>query len=94
MSNPDRFAIEHANLIARHLPPTMKAGETHAELSRQAREFREALAAEETEEIAARAVANARGDVIPYLPFDTAGTKALVRKLDIHLIPYLALIYL
>jgi hypothetical protein len=28
------------------------------------------------------------------LPFDGPGTKRLLRKLDLHLIPFLALIYL
>jgi hypothetical protein len=33
-------------------------------------------------------------DAVSSVPFDQVATKRLLRKLDIHLIPFLALIYL
>jgi hypothetical protein len=41
-----------------------------------------------------KSVATSSTDIPQSLPFDHAATKRLLRKLDYHLIPFLALIYL
>jgi hypothetical protein len=100
MAVPNRFNIEHSKLIARNMSSSSRA--EHAKrakrvsvtLAQEADEKHVSVSVSEPTLMSPAPMSPAPIAINTNRPFGKERTKALVRKLDLHLIPFLAFIYL